>query len=183
MSDPPLQLWHVDSTWVSRCICKAELECVLWPTPNAYMQAQYRWVSAVCAWLQALHMEGDIDELSSGGSDDDDAWLEDEEDDYLTPQQRAKLECGVLQHDAHFFVDDAPTHHPQVPSSTCHHQTADACAFLPRPAEAAATAGGSTADALGTSVSGDTVPHICHMLHSMLHVRARFSLLQLRSPV
>jgi hypothetical protein len=57
----------------------------------------------------------------------------------------------MLEHDAHFFTSDEPCRHTRIPSSTCHHQTADAITFLPRPAgyspadaaaiEAQATAG------------------------------------------
>lgn len=96
-------------------------------------------------------------ELDSGDPDDEEdaeEWLSDEEEDYLSTRQRAQLECGVLEHDANFLVTNTPTHHCQVASSTCHHQTADAITFLPRPGTATV---GTANGGAGSGVSAPSV--------------------------
>jgi hypothetical protein len=69
------------------------------------------------------------------------------QDDYLKSEQRVRLECGMLEHDAHFFTSDEPRRHSRISSSTCHHQTADAITFLPRPAGYTYSAADAAADA------------------------------------
>lgn len=93
----------------------------------------------------------DLDDVDS----EDEDWMSEEEEDYLSTKQRVHLECGVLQHDANFFVDDSPAHHSAVHSSTCHHQTADAITFLPRPGTATVAASGTSTVPAVTAASVD----------------------------
>src|SRR5690242_19592402 len=101
--------------------------------------------------LQMPELEDDVTD------EDVDDWLSDEEEDYLSPKQRALLECGVLGHDANFFVTASPTCHKQVPSSTCHHQTADAITFLPRPGTAVVAAGAEETAGAAAGIASSSV--------------------------